>query len=57
MGAKNEIHFLEKSATKGRELLGAFWDNRSAEFLQVQTHGLQLLRGGWVVGGGGCALY
>lgn len=34
MGAKNEIHFLEKSATKGRELLGAFWDNRSAEFLQ-----------------------
>jgi hypothetical protein len=39
MGAKNEIHFLEKSATKGRELLGAFWDNRSVEFLQVRLPG------------------
>jgi hypothetical protein len=37
MGAKNEIHFLEKSATKGREMLNTFWGNRSTEFLQVTS--------------------
>lgn len=35
MGAKNEVHFLEKSAVKGREQLVAFWEKRSADFDQV----------------------
>jgi len=32
MGAKNELHFLEKSAAKGREILVAFWANRADGF-------------------------
>ncbi len=32
MGAKNELHFLEKSADKGRDLLNQYWQQRSDQF-------------------------